>query len=136
MANERDDENFGEQNDQRNDPRDSGGMGESSTGSGGSTGQGGTSEYGAQGQSGGQSETAFADPDGQQSGQAGGIEGSGDMSGQAGSASSGFVGSQSEGSDEYLRQQGGSGEQNFAEQGRGATDDEDESGDSGNSGSF
>lgn len=77
----------------------------------------------------GHTETSLADRTGQQDG---GIEGTGGE-GDAG----GFVGSQGEESGDYLQQdEQGSKDQDFVEQGRGATDEDEESGDSGNSGSI
>jgi hypothetical protein len=76
----------------------------------------------SQGSSGSQSDTSLADRTGQQGGQSSdvGPEGS-----QGGGSGSGFVGSQGSDSSEYLQEgQQRSSDQNFAEQGRGAPDDE------------
>ena len=90
---------------------------------GSSSGQPTATESGSDGSSSqgeftGQTETSVADRTGQQSG----VEGTG---GQAGDTGSGFVGSQGGESPDYLKQD----KQSFAQQGQGATSEEEDSDD-------
>jgi hypothetical protein len=105
-------------------------FGQQQDGESGQSGFGGTGSQdpSSQGEFTGQTETSLAERTGAQ----GGIEGTG---GQGSESGSGFVGAQGQESPEYLKQdKQPSGGQDFAETGQGATDEDEETDESGKTG--
>ena len=147
MANERDDEQFGKQDrekefgqDKQRPTENQGQQGQQGQfGQQGQQGQGTQGDLGRQPDqmAGGQSSSGQADPGrsgetdtlsgerGFGQGTDGGQSGSG-QPGSSGGSQGGFVGSQGTGSDAYLREQGSTGGSDFAKEGQGALEGEDE----------